>query len=177
MKNFFIFLFVFGFLFSGVFLSAKTVSSTISPVPNRFLKTDVVLDAVPIRVKPFKAGKGVDALEKLPEEIGPSAMIVVFRINRVLRGELEMIKPKELSFWDQAKDAADDKNILKLVTMDFHRPEENIPKESFTIAVADPYASFGIKEGEESSKQHYRISLARIHKNPDSYVLIKSEKL
>ena len=39
------------------------------------------------------------------------------------------------------------------------------------------HPSFSIKEGEESPKQHYRISLARVHKKPDSYVLIKSEKL
>jgi len=36
-------------------------------------------------------------------------------------------------------------------------------------------AEIEIKEGEESPKQRYRISLARVHKKPDSYLLVKSE--
>ena len=178
MKKLFTFLFVLGFLYSSVSLHAETAPSAVPSVPKKPLKANVVLNVTPIRVKPLKGGKGVDALEKLPEEMGPSAMIVVFRINRVLRGELAPIKTKELSLWDQAEDAADDKNILKLVTMDFHRPEEEgADRKSFSMIVADPYASFGIREGEESPKQHYKISLARVHKKPDSYLLVKNEKL
>jgi hypothetical protein len=178
MKKLFTFLFVFGFLYPSVSLHAETTSSVIPSVPNRSLKADVVLNVTPIRVKPLKEGKGVDALEKLPEEMGSSTMIVVFRINRVLLGELAPIKTKELSLWDQAKDAAGDKNILKLITMDFHRPEEEgTSRTSFSMVIADPYASFGIREGEESPKQHYKISLARVHKKPDSYLLVKNEKL
>ena len=178
MKNFFIGLFIFGFLCPSVSLQAESTPSAIPSAPNKPMKVHVVLDVTPIRVKPPKESKGVDALEKLPEELGPSAMIVVFRINRVLRGELSKLKNRELSLWDQAKDAADDKNIFKIITMDFHRPEEGgADRTSFSMVVANPYASFGIKEGEESPKQRYRISLARVHKNPDSYLLIKSEKL
>ena len=177
MKNFFIFLIIVVALCPDSSLKAETATSATPAVLNKPLKANVVLDAIPIRVKPLKESKGVDALEKLPEEMGPSSMVVVFRVNRVLRGELRAVKTNDLSLWDQVKDAAGDKNILKLVTMDFHRPEEETPKESFTMVVADPHTSFGIKEGEESPKQHYRISLARVHKNPDSYLLVKSEKL
>jgi len=43
--------------------------------------------------------------------------------------------------------------------------------------VADPYTAFGIREGEDPAKrQRYKLSLARVHKDPDSYVLVKSEK-
>jgi len=178
MKRFFLFLFVFGFLRLDISLHAEAAPPAIPPPRNKSFKADVVLDVTPIRVKPLKESKGVDALEKSPEEMGPSAMIVVFRINRILRGELAPLKIKELSLWDQAKDAADDKNILKLITMDFHRPDEGgVEKQSLSMVVADPYASFGIKEGEESPKQRYKISLARVHKNPDSYLLTKSERL
>jgi hypothetical protein len=178
MKNFFFGLFVFGLLFPSISLQAGNTSSAILSAPNKPMKAHVVLDVTPIRVKSLKEGKGVDALEKLPEELSPSAMIVVFRINRILRGELAPLKTKELSFWDQAKDAADDKNVLKLITMDFHRPEEGgTERTSFSMVVADPYVSFGIKEGEGSTKQRYRISLARVHKDPDSYLLVKNEKL
>jgi hypothetical protein len=176
-KSLFIFLFFLGFLCQSAFLNAETEPAVILSVPKKPLKTDVVLNVTPIRVKPLKAGKGVDALEKLPEELGPSAMIVVFRINRVLRGELAAIKTEHLSLLDQVKDAAGDKNVLKLITMDFHRPEEeSAGRTAFSMVVANPYASFGIKEGAESSEQRYKISLARVHKNPDSYLLVKSEK-
>ena len=177
MKRFLVFLFILGSFHPRIVLSNETAPLAGTPAPQKSLKADVVLDVIPIRIKPLKEGKGVDALEKLPEEMGPSAMIVVFRVHRVLRGELQAIKANELSLWDQAKDAAGDKNILKLVTMDFHRPEEESPKESFSMVVTDPYASFGIKDGEELPKQHYRISLARVHKKPDSYLLVKSEKI
>ena len=178
MKNFFLFLFVFGLFCPNVTLRAETSPSANPPSPSKPLKTDVALDVTPIRVKPLKEGKGVDALEKPPEEMGPSAVIVVFRINRVLRGALAPLKTAELSLWDQAKEAADDKNILKLVTMDFHRPEEEgAERKSFSMVVADPGASFGIKEGEDPPQQRYRISLARVHKKPDSYLLTQSEKL
>jgi hypothetical protein len=177
MKSLFFGLFVFGFLWPSIPLQAESTPSAILSAPNKPMKASVVLDVTPIRVKPLKEGKGADALEKLPEELGPSAMIVVFRITRVLRGELYKLKSRELSLWDQAKDAVDDKNILKLVTMDFHRPEEGgAGRTSFSMVVTDPYASFGIKEGEGSPKQRYRISLARVRKNPDSYLLVKSEK-
>lgn len=161
----------------GLFLPSFTLKAAETPAQKKPLKVDVVLNVTPLRVKPLKGSKGMDALEKPPEELGPSAMVVVFRINRVLRGELNTIKPKQLSLWDQAKDAADDKNILKLATMDFKKPEEEIPKEWFSMVVADPWVSFGMKEGEESPKQRYRISLARVHENPDSYLLVKNEKL
>ena len=178
MKNLFAFLLTFGFFCPVLCLHAETAPSAIFSTPNKPLKVDVVLDVTPIRVKPLKDGKGVDALEKPPEEMGPSAMIVVFRINRISRGELATVKTKELSLLDQAKDAVDEKNVLKLVTMDFHRPEEeSVGRQSFSMLVRDPFASFGIKEGEEPPKQRYKISLARVHKKPESYLLIKSEKL
>jgi hypothetical protein len=46
------------------------------------------------------------------------------------------------------------------------------------MAVADSYASFGIREGEEpAGHQRYKLFLARVHKDPDSYILVKSEKI
>lgn len=177
MKYFLVCFLAFGFAFPGISLAAEAASPVILSAANKPFNTDVMLDVTPIRIKPLKEGKGADALEKSPDEMGPAAVIVVFRINRVLRGELAPLKTKELSLWDQAKEAADDKNILKLVTMDFHRPEEEgVERKSFSMVVVDPYASFGIREGEEPPKQRYKISLARVHKNPDSYLLVKSEK-
>jgi hypothetical protein len=62
--------------------------------------------------------------------------------------------------------------------MDFEKPSgDGTNKGWLSMAVIDPYASFGIREGEEPvTRQRYKLSLARVHKNPDSFVLVKSEK-
>lgn len=159
------------------FLSGVSAADTPSREGSPQLREDVVLDAVPVRVKALKDGKTVDALEKLPEEMGAASQAVIFRIHRVLRGELQKVKMPSLSVWDQAKSAAEDKNVLKLVTMDFKRPEEDQEKEWFSMAVADPWASFGLRENEDAPEHHYKISLARVQKNPESFVLVKSQKL
>lgn len=177
MKNNFIPLFAFSILCLSVSIEADAASTAVPPVPGKNLKVNVVLDVEPIRVKPLKAWKSVDALEKLPEEMGAASKVVVFRINRVLRGELKTVKEPSLSLWDQTKDAVGEKNVLKLMTMDFHKPEEDQPKEWFSMVVADPYVSFGIKENEDPPKQRYKISLARVQKNPESFILVKSQKL
>ncbi len=174
-KKAFILLWVAGVLCFAASLKAETINSIIASA--KPLKVNVVLDVIPIKVKPLKAWKAVDALEKRPEEMGPAGSIVIFRIKRVLRGELKKVKVPSLSLLEQAKDATGDKDILKLVTMDFKRPEEDQEKEWFSMVVADPYASFGIRENEDAPKQRYKISLARVQKDPESFVLVKSEKL
>ena len=141
------------------------------------LKADVVLFAVPIKVKALDAGTPVDALEASPETMGPTSKAVLFRIERIIRGNFKPLPGRVPSVWDQAKSAAGEKSFLKLVTMDFERPnEEGTPKVCFSMAVSNPSASFGIKDGAALPKQRYKISLTRIHKDPDSYILIKMEK-
>ena len=157
---------------------AELSNHDIASVSSQKLKTDVVLLAVPIALRSFTPGTAVDALEKSPEEMGPGWKVVVFRIERVARGEFKVLKGKaDPSAWEQAQDAAKDKNILKLVTMDFQRPDESpAQKPCFSMAVTDPFASFGIKEGEMLSKQRFRIALALVQKNPSSYVMVKYDK-
>ena len=141
-------------------------------------KTDVILDVVPIKARSILAGRAVDALEKPPAEMPAAWTAVVFRIERVLSGDFETVIVKEPSLRDQMKKAAEEKQFWKFLIMDFKKnDEEGTPKGWLTMAVVDPHASFGIREGEAPSRQHYKISLARVHKDPASYVLVKSEKL
>lgn len=141
-------------------------------------KTDVILEVVPIKARSILAGGTVDALEKPPAEMPPVWTAVVFRIEKVLMGDFEKVVIEEPSLTDQMKKAVKEKEFWKFLIMDFERTdEEGTPKEWFTMAVSDPSTSFGIREGKETSRKHYKISLARVHKNPDSYVLIKSEKI
>jgi hypothetical protein len=143
------------------------------------LKANVTLIAIPIRAKSIMAGGTVNALEKPAAEMPPVWTSVLFRVERIMSGEFKVPKGQELSLWDNVKDAADDKNILKLLTMDFEKPDEDgTDKGWLSMAVVDPYASFGVREGEDPAvRQRYKLSLARVHKDPDSFVLVKSEKL
>lgn len=143
------------------------------------LRRDAILVVVPIRAKSILAGGTVNALEKPAAEMPPVWTSVIFRVERVMSGDFKVPKAQELTLWDQMKDAAENKNILKLLAMDFEKSgEEGADKGWFSMAVVDSYASFGIREGEEpATRQRYKLSLARVHKDPDSFVLVNSEKL
>ncbi len=179
MKNVFLFLFLMTFVCPGVPLRAEGTSLKASPAQSKPLKADVVLIAVPMRARSILAGGTVSALEKPASEMPPAWTAVVFRVGRVLKGEFKIPKNQEISLWDQMKDAAEDKDLLKILAMDFERPDESGTDQTWlSLAVIDPYTSFGVREGEDATeRQRYKLSLARVHKDPDSYVLVKSEKL
>ncbi len=174
------------FLISVVFLCAVPLCAGETAIDkvaaggrSKPLKANVTLIAVPVRAKSIKARGTINALEKPASEMPPAWTAVVFRVERVVRGEFKTPKDQEITLMDQMKDAAGDKNFLKLLTMDFERPpEDGTDKGWLSMAVVDPYASFGIRENEMASvRKRYKLFLARVHKDPDSYVLVKSEKL
>ena len=162
-----------------LFAAETSIGDIIARAQAKPLKTDIELIAIPIRARSIKAGGTIDALEKAPAEMPPVWTAVIFRVERIGKGEFKVPKGQELTLLDQMKDAADDKNFLKLLTMDFERPpEDGTDKGWLSMAVVDPYTTFGIREGEDpATRQRYRLSLARVHKNPDSYVLVKNEKM
>ncbi len=167
-------------LCSGPLYARETAMDKIAAaVASKPLKADVTLVAVPIRARSIKARGTINALEKPAAEMPPVWTAVVFRVERITRGEFKTPKDQEIGLMDQMKEAAGDKQVLKLLTMDFERPPEGgADKGWLSMAVADPYATFGIKEGEEpAALQRYKLFLAHVHKDPDSYVLVKSEKL
>jgi hypothetical protein len=143
------------------------------------LKADVQLIAVPIRAKSILAGGTIQALERPASEMPPSWSAVIFRVERVVDGNFKVPQNQEISLLDQMKDAAEEKKILKLLTMNFEKPpEEGTDRGWLSMAVIDSYASFGIREGAISTeRRRYKLSLARVHKDPDSFVLVKSEML
>ena len=84
---------------------------------------DVVLDATPIHVKPIESGVPIDAIEQELETSGEAKAIVLFKINRVIRGEFTMLKRGGPSKLEQFQRALNDKNILKVATLNFEDPE------------------------------------------------------
>ncbi len=167
------------FLGASLVFAAETPDLKQPPAKFSALKTDVVMIAVPIRARGIMAGGTINALEKPASEMPPVWTSVLFRVERVVEGEFKIPPSQEFSLWGQMKDAAGEKNILKLLTMDFEKPDdEGTDKGWLSMAVIDPESSFGIREGEAPSvRQRYQLSLARVHRDPDSYVLLGSKKL
>jgi hypothetical protein len=162
-----------------LFAAETSIREIIAGVETKPLKTDIELIATPIRARSIKAGGTIEVLEKPAEDMPPVWTAVIFQVERILRGDFKIPKNQEIPLWSQMKDAAADKNILKILAMDFEKPDENgTDKGWLSMAVIDPYATFGIREGEKPvAKQKFKLFLARAHKDPDSYVLVKSEKI
>jgi hypothetical protein len=55
------------------------------------LKADVILFATPIRIRTLGAATPVEVLEKSPENMGATSKAVLFRIERVVRGNFKTI--------------------------------------------------------------------------------------
>ncbi len=153
-----------------------TVSGSAFSAPGTKPRADVVLLASPISVRPAHAGRTVDALEKPAEEMGADWKVVVFRVERVLKRNYKTLAVQDPSLWSQVKDAADDRNILKLVTMDFDKPSDELQeKNTLSIAVTDSEAVFGITEQALSEKRLFKIGLAQVQEQPKNYIMISSE--
>ncbi|MBI4430358.1 MAG: hypothetical protein HY587_01430 [Candidatus Omnitrophica bacterium] len=135
---------------------------------------DVVLDATPIYVKPIESGETVDAIEQELETSGKPAAVVLFKINRVILGEFTLLKRGGPSKLEQFQQALQDKDILKVATLNFEDPEKTAPKGWLNIAVSDPFKTFGIESAAPKDRR-YRICLKRIPERPDTYVLVKSQ--
>lgn len=175
-------LFLLGFVFLCVcplFASQAVAAESPSKPAIKPLKADITLIAVPVRARSIKARGTINALEKPAAEMPPVWTAVIFRVERIVSGDFKVPKGQEVTLLDQMKDAAGDKKFLKFLTMDFERPpEEGTDKGWLSMAVGDSYGSFGIREGEEpAGHPRYKLFLARIHKDPDSYILVKSEKI
>ncbi len=135
---------------------------------------DIVILASPIRVKPLQARAVVDAIENPKNSAEPTAMIV-FKIERVLKGTIPKIKAGGESKWEQTSKAFGDHDYLKLITSDFSNPDLLVDKGWLSVAVADPARTFQISSWENPGTQRYKIRLKPVPERPGSYVLVESQ--
>ncbi|HTL47830.1 MAG TPA: hypothetical protein VL688_07180 [Verrucomicrobiae bacterium] len=134
---------------------------------------DAVLRVTPIRVKPIEKGASIDAIEQKLENEGWPTAVVVFRVDKVVSGEFNKVKVRNASRWDQAREAGKNKNILKILTLDFDKPEEIQDQEWISVAVTNPIESFGIHSWEQPEKKSGRIYLKRVPEQPGTFVMVK----
>lgn len=138
-------------------------------------KTDVILRAVPISSKVILAGASADAIEMEALNRGDARYIIQFKIDEVERGQFTEVRKGGPSAFQQAREAAQDRNLWKILTFDYSDPEERLTQGWVSVAVYDPEATFGIVSSENLPNRSYRLFLKRSDDRPDSYFLLHAE--
>lgn len=132
---------------------------------------DTVLRVVPVRVRPLGVTRTFDAIEGGTEPIELFDKKVVFEIDQVLLGDYVKIKRGGPSKFEQAKEASQEKDFLKFVTLDFKDPDEEIDKKWISVAVKDPSERFGIMDWNNPEKKKIKLYLKKTETNADTYIL------
>ncbi|MCB9799708.1 MAG: hypothetical protein H6757_02980 [Candidatus Omnitrophica bacterium] len=141
--------------------------------------SDVILTAEPIKVTAIRVGQTIDAIEGSPEEIGLAQAVVLFRIERVLKGDFTKVKTGGASVTQQALQAIKQKEILKVLTLDFKDPDEIIQKEWLSIAVRDPEILFliPVRMWDSPRPEKFKLYLKRMPEDPSSYLFLGRESV
>lgn len=161
--------FIFAFIFQAAF--GSLISGPAAAWGPR--ESKVVLLASPIRVKPFQGKMTADAIEN-PGTAAPPQALVVFKIERVMKGSLPQIKSGGDSKMKQAGDALSEHNYLKFLAADFQDPDRMEDKAWISIAVADPAKTFQITSWEDPGNRRYILHFKTVPGRPGSYILVES---
>lgn len=134
---------------------------------------DIVLQVTPVRVKPIQSGSSVDVIENAQEHGSWPTAVGVFRVERVLKGEFNRAPVGGDSKFEQLKAAGKKKDLLKILTMDTYDPNELRDQEWVSVAVFNPFETFGIKDWENPEGGKGKLYLKRTPGQKDSYILME----
>lgn len=170
--------YLFAFFVAGaVSFSLSTAGAADDGIPvYKESEFDVGVEAIAVRVKSLSPKTVIDAVENDPVNRANPQAVVSFRILRVFRGELGKMTVAGPSKYEQMKKAAQEREILKLVTLDFENPDEEVEQEYLKIAVRNPMETFGIRAWDDPGDAEIKLYLKRLPERPDSYVLVKVKK-
>lgn len=165
-----LFFLLFAVLTSSCSRSALFHSSDLNGLGRDF---DVVLEAVPIRARVFETSAVVDAIESEPEKMGLAKAVVLFRVEKVLRGDFTKVEKGGPSKFQQIRDVVSSRDVFKLLSLS--DPRQTVEKGWISIAVENPESSFGIVSWEKPERRKYKLYLKRVPEHPDSYIFVKGE--
>lgn len=137
----------------------------------------MILEVTPISVKYFGIDSSVDAIEEGPEKISATSDVVLFKIEKCLRGEFTRVMTAGSSKMDQAQEAFKNQEYLKILIMDFQQNKEMTQKGWVSVAVNDIGRTFEMTDRAHPGDGRYRIYLNRVPQRTDSYVMVKSVKV
>ena len=157
-----------------VFFSGCQISRSVAGLNGETISGadyDTVLRVVPVSVKPLGVTRTFDAIESGDEAIELFDKKVVFEIDEVLLGEYVKIKRGGPSKFEQMKESTEEKDFMKVLTLDYKDPEEEIDKKWISVAVKDPDKRFGIVDWNNPKKRKIKLYLQTTKANKDTYIL------
>jgi len=137
-----------------------------------YKQADVVLDVIPLKVRPISRGSSVDVIENDVSRLPFVEAVVSFKLKRVLKGNWIKEKLGGPSRFAQMQTAAKNRNVFKMIGLDFTDPEEEVLKEWLSVAVEDPGKVFGINNWESPGSKRLKLYLKRQPENNNSFIMI-----
>ena len=135
-----------------------------------FRDADVILKVVPMTAKVLSRDTVIDVMEKAePDQMERLNTVVVFKINKILKGEFTKIRRGGPSRLKQAQQAMTRGKVLKLMTLDFTDPDEIIEKRWVNVAVENAFTRFQISDWEDPPDQLFLLYLKRLPEQTDSF--------
>lgn len=135
-----------------------------------------VLEVSPLEIQPIRGGSFSDAVDSL-DKLGELKSIIVFKIEKVVSGKLPKIEVEAPFKMDQMKNAIRNKDFKSVILSDYDTAGAEVERQRFRVAVKNPMTVFGFDELSIPSSSIFRIELARYHKEEDTYVLQKTERI
>lgn len=142
------------------------------PVERPEAPYDTLFSARLIRIKDFQPDMAVDVIEEDPTRVQFISAVGVFRIERVLKGEMPMVRAGGPSRADQLKEAAEDRNLLSLLTLDVQDPDALIEKPWLSLAVGSATRTFDVTDRENLPQARYYLFLNTLSERPGSFQLV-----
>lgn len=135
-----------------------------------FKEADVVLHVTPMRVRPIDRGASVDAVEGDLSRLPFAEAVVSFKVERVMKGQWTT-KLGGAGHLDQMSEAVRKKEVLKILTLDFTDPNEQVDKGWISVAVEDPGKTFGINHWDAPETRGLKLYFKRLPDDKDSLIL------
>lgn len=132
---------------------------------------DVSFIGTPFKAEKIVEGTRADAVEMPGTGGGTYSAVVLLTVDKVLKGNLPKVSSPAPSKMEQAKEAAGNKQLLKLLTMDFEDPDAVHEKEWLSIAVQDPSKTFGLRSWSSPAGKPHRIYLKKAGEDGRSYIM------
>ena len=162
----------------AVFLALAMASGTVgASAQEASPEYDLVLDVSPIEVKAITRGATADAVEDISGRLHEIRAIVVFRIEKVVEGELPKVRIKPPTAKERMQEAVKEKEFWRIFLKDDQDTMTEFERSRFKVGVRDPEAVFGITSWTKPDKRIYRLFLRRHENDPRTFILIRSETL